>query len=53
MGLSGPSKAPMVRMNAIIATMLDTLDDATAVERMCACKGQHSSHGNLSIMPCR
>jgi hypothetical protein len=43
----------MVRMNAVIATMLDTLDDVTAVERMCARKGQLSSQGNLSIMPCR
>ena len=46
------AQSSKLHMNAIIATMLDTLDDATAVERMCASR-RLSSQGNLSIMPCR
>lgn len=52
-GLVGGRTSSMVRMDAVTATMLDALDDLTAIDRMCASKGLPSSQGNLSIMPCR
>jgi hypothetical protein len=52
-GLTESGMAPMVAMDAVIAAMLDTLDDVTAVERLCLAKGRPSSHGGLSILPCR